>query len=168
MRHVRRKPYIAYFIVLSLAACLLLPACVAMGLRAYMLATGQPVQDWQQWSEALAAVVAISVPAFVALGLLGAWIIAAAEDDEHAGHRFAILFWALAGGSLLLNLVYVQALWDVPALMEGVLLALQDRYELFLYVLSEAFVFGGGAIVGGLFAAMIGQGHHGHHHQAHT
>ena len=167
MHGIRRKPYIAYFIVLSLAACLLLPAGVAMGLRAYMLAKGLPVQDWQHWSEALAAIVALSVPAFLVLGLLGSWIIASAVDDEHAGHRFAILFWALAGGSLLLNLVYVQALWDVRALMDGVLLALQDRYELFLYMLSEAFVFGGGAIVGGLFAAMIGQGHHGHHHHAH-
>jgi hypothetical protein len=68
------------------------------------------------------------------------------------------------GGTVLLNIVYVQALWDVPALMNGVAYALGDAYELFLYMLSESFVFGGGAIVGALFAAMIGEGHHGHHH----
>lgn len=164
MRDAIRKPYIAYFIVLCLGACLLVPACVGIALHSYLLLAEMPVESWGQWTEALSVLVAFSVPAYVVMGLLGAWIIASADDDEHARHRFGVLCWGLVGGTLLLNIVYGQALWDIPTLMNGVAYALGDAYEVFLYMLSEAFVFGGGAIIGALFAAMIAQGHHGHHH----
>jgi len=164
MRHAIRKPYVAYFIVLCLGACLLLPAIVGIGLHSYMQLVEISVGTWDEWTEALSVLVGFSVPVFVIMGLLGAWILASAGDDEHSRHRFGILCWGLVGGTVLLNIVYVQALWDVPTLMNGVVYALGDAYELFLYMLSESFVFGGGAIVGALFAAMIGEGHHGHHH----
>ena len=55
------------------------------------------------------------------------------------------------------------ALAEAAATLQGLNAALTDPSEVFMYAFTELFVFGCGAAVGMLFAAMAGHGHRGHH-----
>jgi hypothetical protein len=59
--------------------------------------------------------------------------------------------------------VFAQALAQAEATLQGLSAALTDPSEVFMYAFTELFVFGCGAAVGMLFAAMAGHGHRGHH-----
>jgi hypothetical protein len=163
MRQQDIKPDVSYFILMCLVACLLVPPAFAALALNFLRILGQVVGEWPDVSAALFGMVAFSVPAFVIIGLAGSRFIGQSHDAETSAERFAILRWGLVGGTFLLNVVFAQALMDASLTLESLGSALSEPKEAFMYAFTELFVFGCGAAVGMLFAAMAGHGHRGHH-----
>jgi hypothetical protein len=163
MRQQDIKPDVSYFILMCMVACLLVPPAFGGVAINIMRITGQAVGEWPDVSAALFGMVAFSVPAFAIIGLAGARYINRAHDAQSSAERFTLLRWGLFGGTLLLNVVFVQALMDAEATLQGLTASLANTSEVFMYAFTELFVFGCGAAVGMLFAAMAGHGHRGHH-----
>jgi hypothetical protein len=163
MRQQDLKPDVSYFVLMCLVASLLVPPAFAGVMLNLMRIAGQTVGDWPDVSAALFGMVAFSIPAFLIMGLAGAHYIGQSRDAESSAERFALVRWGLVGGTVLLNIVFCQALMDAAASLEALRLALTNTSEVFMYAFTELFVFGCGAAVGMLFAAMAGHGHRGHH-----
>ncbi len=163
MRHSEVRPNVSYFILMCLVACMLVPPAVGAVFINVMRIAGQTAGQWPDVSAALFGMVAFSVPAFAIIGLAGSGYISKARDVDDSMHRFALVRWGLVGGTFLLNVVFAQALTEAEATLQGLNAALTDPSEVFMYAFTELFVFGCGAAVGMLFAAMAGHGHRGHH-----
>lgn len=163
MRHSEVKPDVSYFVLMCLVACMLVPPAFGAVFINVMRIAGQTVGLWPDVSAALFGMVAFSVPAFAIMGLAGSGYIMKAQDVEDSAERFALVRWGLVGGTFLLNVVFAQALAEAAATLEGLSATMSDPAEAFMYAFTELFVFGCGAAVGMLFAAMAGHGHRGHH-----
>jgi len=157
------KADVSYFVLMCLVACLLVPPAFAAVVINVMQITGQTVADWPDVSAALFGMVGFSVPAFAIIGLAGTRYINHAHGPESSAERFVLLRWGLVGGTFLLNVVFAQALMDAEATLQGLTATLVNTSDVFMYAFTELFVFGCGAAVGMLFAAMAGHGHRGHH-----
>ena len=163
MRQQDIKADVSYFILMCLVACLLVPPAFGGVVLNVMRIAGLAVGEWPDVSAALFGMVAFSVPAFAIIGLAGSRYINHARDARSSAERFTLLRWGLIGGTFLLNVVFVQALMDAPATLQSLTATLTDTSDVFMYAFTELFVFGCGAAVGMLFAAMAGHGHRGHH-----
>lgn len=163
MRHQANQTDITYFILLCLVACLLVPPGFAAVVLNFMNLAGREIGQWSDVSTALFGLVAFSVPAYLIIALGGSRYIGRGEDAHDSAERFALVRWGLVGGTFLLNVVFAQALMEPAATLEGLTASLSDAGEVFMYGFTELFVFGCGATVGMLFAAMAGHGHRGHH-----
>jgi hypothetical protein len=163
MRQQDIKADVSYFVLMCLVACLLVPPAFGAVVINIMRIAGQTVGEWPDVSAALFGMVAFSVPAFAIMGLAGARHINHAHDAESSAERFALLRWGLVGGTFLLNVVFAQALMNAEATLQGLTETLVNTSDVFMYAFTEIFVFGCGAAVGMLFAAMAGHGHRGHH-----
>lgn len=163
MRRKEPSPDVTYFILMCLVGCLLVPPGFSAVVLNFMHLFGNEIGEWSDVSTALFGLVAFSVPAYLLIALGGSRYIGRGEDPDDCAERFALVRWGLVGGTFLLNVVFAQALLEPVATLEGLTSATGDAAQVFMYGFTELFVFGCGAAVGMLFAAMAGHGHRGHH-----